>query len=49
MINREKQSYLVEAINEDKAQGTCGFVYEAGSKTYRLGKGNHIQLPRTLE
>ena len=39
------QSYWVEAINEDKAQGTCGFVYEAGSKTYTLAKGNHIHLP----
>jgi hypothetical protein len=35
----------VDAIDEDVSIGTCGFVYEAGSKNYRLGAGNHIHLP----
>jgi hypothetical protein len=39
------RSYWVEAINEDKAVGYCGFVYEAGSKNYRGVQGNHIHLP----
>jgi hypothetical protein len=38
-------SYWVEAINEDKAQGRCGFVYEAGSPKYGFFQGNHIHLP----
>ena len=39
------RSYWVDAIDEDVSIGTCGFVYEAGSKNYRLGAGNHIHLP----
>ena len=39
------RSYWVDAIDEDIALGSCGFVYEAGSKNYRLGAGNHIHLP----
>jgi len=39
------QSYWVEAINDSKAGGTCGFVYEAGSIKYHGFNGNHIHLP----
>lgn len=39
------RSYWVDAIDDDKAIGTCGFVYEAGSEKYRWGAGNHIHLP----
>ena len=39
------RSYWVEEINEDKAYGRCGFVYEAGSQRYSRFRGNHIHLP----
>jgi hypothetical protein len=39
------RSYWVEAIDSDKAYGTCGFVYEAGSLEYEFFSGNHIHLP----
>lgn len=39
------RSYWVEAIDNDKAMGTCGFVYEAGSLEYQGFSGNHIHLP----
>ena len=38
------KSYWVEAIDEDKAYGRCGFVYEAGSFRYKGFSGNHIHL-----
>jgi hypothetical protein len=38
------KSYWVEAINQDKANGRCGYVYEAGSTQFR-NSGNHIHLP----
>ena len=37
--------YWVDAINEDKAYGRSGFVYEAGSLRYQFSSGNHIHLP----
>ena len=45
------RNFWVEAIDNDTAAGTCGFVYEAGSQKYRGFTGNHIHLPsdtRTL-
>jgi hypothetical protein len=39
------RSYWVEEINADRASGTCGFVYEAGSKKFPFFSGNHIHLP----
>jgi len=39
------RSYWVEAIDSDTSQGTCGFVYEAGSLDYVGFRGNHIHLP----
>lgn len=39
------RDYWVEAIDEDKAFGRCGFVYEAGSLRYEGFSGNHIHLP----
>ena len=39
------KDYWVEAIDEDKAFGRCGFVYEAGSLRYKGFSGNHIHLP----
>jgi len=39
------KDYWIEAINEDKAHGRCGFVYEAGSHQYEFFRGNHIHLP----
>jgi hypothetical protein len=37
------QNYYVERINEDRTEMRCGFVYEAGARSYR-GRGNHIHL-----
>ena len=37
------KNYWVEAINSDKAYGTCGFVYEAGEEN--MGGSNHIHIP----
>ena len=39
------KNYWVDAINEDKAYGRSGFVYEAGSIRYQFSSGNHIHLP----
>lgn len=39
------KNYWVEAINDDVAYGTCGFVYESGSYLFKFFKGNHIHLP----
>lgn len=39
------RSYWIEAIDNDKAYGRCGFVYEAGAPKYRFFQGNHIHLP----
>ena len=39
------RNYWVDAINEDKAYGRSGFVYEAGSLRYQFSSGNHIHLP----
>jgi hypothetical protein len=39
------KSYWVEAINDEKAFGHCGFVYEAGSFSFAGFLGNHIHLP----
>jgi hypothetical protein len=38
-------SFWVEEINGDRAEGLCGFVYEAGSYTFYGFTGNHIHLP----
>jgi hypothetical protein len=39
------RSYWVDAIDNDTAEGYCGFVYEAGSTNYHGVYGNHIHLP----
>jgi succinate dehydrogenase/fumarate reductase cytochrome b subunit len=39
------RNYWVERINEDKAAGTCGFVYDTGSLEFHGFLGNHIHLP----
>lgn len=39
------KSYWVEAINDDRASGRCGYVYEAGSTQFPFFSGNHIHLP----
>jgi hypothetical protein len=39
------KSYWVEEINNDKAFGRCGFVYEEGSYDYEGFRGNHIHIP----
>jgi hypothetical protein len=38
------KSYWVEAINNDKAYGRCGYVYESGSTQFQFSR-NHIHLP----
>lgn len=37
------KNYWVEAINDDAAHGTCGFVYETGEE--KMGGHNHIHIP----
>lgn len=39
------RSYWIDGINEDKARGRCGFVYELGSYHFSGFRGNHIHLP----
>jgi hypothetical protein len=38
-------SYFVEGINQAEAAGTCGFVYEAGPRTFSGFSGTHIHIP----
>ena len=38
------KNYYVDRIKEERIQGRCGFVYEAGDLNFR-GRGNHIHLP----
>lgn len=40
------ESYWVEAIDEDKASGRCGFVYEAGSLEFPFA--GHIHVPTDI-
>lgn len=42
------RNYWVERIDEDKAYGGCGFVYEAGSLSFRGFSGNHIHIPTDI-
>jgi hypothetical protein len=39
------KNFWVESIDEDKAHGRCGFVYESGDQDLRGFIGNHIHLP----
>jgi len=39
------KNYFVDAINEDKSVGRCGFVYEVGERRYYGFHGNHIHIP----
>jgi hypothetical protein len=39
------RSYWVDTINGKDSYGTCGWVYESGSWTFRGFIGNHIHLP----
>ncbi len=38
-------SYWVEGIDEARAHGGCGFVYETGSRTFSGFSGSHIHIP----
>jgi hypothetical protein len=40
------RNYWVNGIDEDLAAGTCGFVYESGSRAFPGFQGNHIHLPQ---
>lgn len=42
------KNYWVERIDDDKAYGGCGFVYEAGSLNFRGFSGNHIHIPTDI-
>lgn len=42
-------NYWVENINEDKAEGRCGFVHEEGSITRLDRGGNHIHIPSDIK
>jgi hypothetical protein len=44
----EVKNYYVDGINQDKARGTCGFVYEAGDLDYYGFSGNHIHIPADI-
>ncbi len=39
------KSYWVQSINNWKASGRCGFVYETGPEHFSGGRGNHIHIP----
>lgn len=39
------KSYWVESIDKDRAYGSCGYVFEAGSTQFPFFSGNHIHLP----
>ncbi len=47
-IGRAKvvKNYWVEAINQDRARGFCGFVYETGPEGFR--SQNHIHIPSDI-
>lgn len=40
------RNYWVNGIEEDLAAGTCGWVYESGSRAFPGFQGNHIHLPQ---
>jgi hypothetical protein len=42
------KNYFVDAINEDRSVGRCGFVYEVGERRYYGFHGNHIHIPPDL-
>jgi hypothetical protein len=42
------KNYWVESINGHKSFLRCGWVYEAGSPTFNLFRGNHIHLPSDI-
>ena len=42
------KNYFVERINKHKAQGRCGFVYEAGSEKFNCFRVNHIHIPSDI-
>lgn len=42
------RSYWVDGINDNKAFGRCGFVYETGSVKYSGFRGNHIHIPSDM-
>ena len=42
------RDYFIEGINNDKAFGRCGFVYEEGSYQYTGFQGNHIHIPADI-
>jgi hypothetical protein len=44
----EVKNYFVDQINGDKSEGRCGFVYEAGSNSFKGFKGNHIHIPSDI-
>ena len=42
------KSYWVNRINLDASFGRCGFVYEAGNKTFEFFLGNHNHIPSDI-
>ena len=42
------KNYFVDGINENKAIGRCGFVYEVGSEKFYAFRGNHIHIPADM-
>ncbi len=42
------RSYWVNGINGDSSEGRFGFVYEAGSPSYRFFRGNHNHIPSDI-
>lgn len=42
------KDYWVERVDDDKAYGGCGFVYEAGSLKFPGFSGNHIHIPTDI-
>jgi len=42
------KSYWVNRISLDASLGRCGFVYEAGDKTFEFFRGNHNHIPSDI-
>ncbi len=42
------KSYWVNRINDDKSEGRCGFVYEAGDESFHFFRGNHNHIPSDI-
>ena len=40
--------YFLEQIDDSRAYGGCGFVYETGAREFSGFSGSHIHLPSDL-